>query len=127
MARGRLNRPGRSEHGSVGPDVERWSPSGAERTGDGAAGGPGAALEHPGERQLGGSLAESQAHRLGDAVEQRDGERAPLDDDLVARCVDGGADVVAPRYQDAEVDEQAAVAVLGEPGQGAGLRDPAAV
>src|SRR5262245_51175324 len=72
----------RSEDGAVRGNLERRSAARTELAGHGAPGGPGAAFEDAGERQLGGGLAEALTHGLGDAVEQRDGQRAPLDDDL---------------------------------------------
>ena len=63
------------------------------------------------------SRFEPRAHHVGQAVEQRHGQRAPFHDqrgiDLVrARCVGG----IAQR-QHADIDEQAAIAVFGKPGE----------
>src|SRR5690349_20865157 len=77
-----------SEDGAVGLDADRRAAAGAQLGGDGAAGGPGATLEDAGQRQLLGGLVEALAHEVGDAIEQRDGERAPLDHDLGAGPVD---------------------------------------
>ncbi len=111
-----------SEDSPVGVDPDRGSPSGTKRGCDSPTCRPCPTLQDPGEGQLGGCLAQGAPDELGDLIEQGHGEGAPLDDDLVAGRVDDAADAVVAGHERAEIEEEAAVAVLGQAGEGAGLR-----
>src|SRR5438128_8332568 len=77
---------------------------------------PGAALQELGH---GEGRVETQlcSHHLQQWFEQRDGERAPLDDELRShRVLHRGIDRCA-RANDAEVDEEPPVAIFGERGE----------
>src|SRR3954447_11576688 len=71
----------RLENGPVADHLERRRTVGAAREGDGAARGPGAAFQNAGERQRIRGAAEFGTNQFGEPVEQRHGQRAPLDDE----------------------------------------------
>jgi hypothetical protein len=73
----------KSENGAVALNIKRGRPPLAALAGDGPAGGPGAALEDPGERERIGITVEALADECGETVEQGDRQRAPFDNGFV--------------------------------------------
>eukprot|EP01136_Pigoraptor_vietnamica_P009564 Opistho-1_new@46227 len=106
----------RSEHRAVADDVQGGQAA-AKALRQQAPGRPGAAFEHAGQRQLLRREPERGAHLRREFVEQRDRERAPFDDEFVARFPLARGVVGGQGAQHAGVDQQAAVAVLGQAGE----------
>src|SRR3954467_605742 len=79
-----------------------------------AAGGPGPAFEHAREREFVDGQSALLADQRSDPVEQRDGKRAPLDNEQRAdrMGMDGGLRIA--QAQHACVHKQSAVAVFGK-------------
>src|SRR5262249_14522396 len=112
-----------SEHGAVAGDGDRRPTPGAPFGGKRAACEPGACLQDFYKRKAHGIEAEMGAHGRGNAVEQRHGQRPPFDDGLVA---DGKGlfqkrPLLGPKR--ARIDQQSAVAVLGQTGELVDLDD----
>src|SRR5882672_1366479 len=112
-----------SEDRTIAANSQGRAPAGAPLGRELATGSPGSPLEHLREGQLVGGETEDAAHALGGAVEERHGQRAPFDDhvrrDLVLVAEHGRV----LRDDGAPVDEEAAVAVLGQAREVARRRD----
>src|ERR1700760_558542 len=105
------------KYGPIALHNKRWSAIGAPLASDPAAGVPGAALQQPRERQLRGTGTQANAQLRCDPIQQRYGQRAPLDDCRVAHWKWCRRQGWVAQCKDAEIDEQAPVAVLRKPGQ----------
>src|SRR3954453_17820682 len=103
-----------SKYRAVTDDLQRRSAVGTLLLCDVASGCPGAALQDAGERQRLAVHIELGADRVGEAVEQRHGERAPFDHQLGVDRVLALRCCRIAQGQRAGVDEQSAVAILSE-------------
>lgn len=82
-----------------------------------------AAFENAGERQCLRSAPEFGADQFGEPVQQRHGQRAPLDDEQgIHRMRALGIGGVA-QAQHLVIDEQPAIAIFGKPGQAVDVGD----
>lgn len=111
-----------SEHRPVAVDRERRLAAAQPRRGL-APRRPRPPFEDAGERQVG--TAKLRAHVRGQLVDERDGERAPLDDELAADRVPARRVGLVAQRQHAGVEQQPAVAVLGQRGERVALDDAA--
>src|SRR5579885_778320 len=84
---------------------------------------PRSAVPHPGERQAHRIEAEAGAERRCQAVEERDGERPPFDDRLLADGQRAARQIGIARLDDAEIEEEPAIAVFGKAGQRVAIGD----
>src|SRR5436305_4680031 len=104
----------RSEYGPVALDRNRRRAVGALLARKPAAGGPGPAFEHAREREFVGGQSALLADQRSDPVEQRDGKRAPLDNERRADRIGMDRGLWIAQAQHAGIHEQATVAVFGE-------------
>src|SRR5215207_7774219 len=105
----------RSRYRAVAGDAQRRRAIGPALMRNRAPGRPRSALEHAGEREGHGILAEPPANTLGQPIEQRHDQRRT---DLM--LAPGLARVAQDQH--ARVDEQPTVAVLGKAGQAIDVR-----
>ena len=84
---------------------------------DRAAGRPAAAFEHAGERKCVAPTPSLRAPAGGKPVEQRHGQRPPLDDQWRSDLMRASASAGSREREHAGVDEQPAVAIFGEAGE----------
>src|SRR5215472_18559431 len=94
------------KQGAVARDGERRTTVGTAREGGGAARFPAAAFQHADQRKFGRGLAKRRAYPLGEAVEQCDSQRAPLDDSLLLRIEHPRSDRGIARLDDPEIEKQ---------------------
>src|SRR5205823_13620823 len=107
-------RAAKSENRSVAVDRKRRVP-GAQLRGELAPGRPGAAFEDARQRQRGSGETRADAWRQ--LVDQSHRQRPPLDDELVADFPLSLAILRLDEVQHAGVQQQSAVAVLGQSGE----------
>src|SRR5690349_20602881 len=117
-----VNIAGPSEHCTVACDPNGRAAVRAALARDAPSGRPRAALEHLRQREAGGVTSENVADGRRDLVQKRDGQRAPLYDELAVDHVGPGRLVL--RHQHARVDEEPAIPVLREAGQRVQALDP---
>jgi hypothetical protein len=92
--------------------------------GDLSSGRPAAAFEHSGERKLAGTFAEAFSDKNGEAIKQGYRQRTPLDDRLAQRIERRSQEGRVTGDDNAAIEEQATVAVFGEPCEAVQLVDP---
>src|SRR4051795_9543889 len=106
----------KSKYRPVALDRNRRRAVGALLARKPAAGGPGAAFEHAREREFVVGQSALLADQRRDLIEQRDGERAPFDNERRAGRIGMDRGLGIAQAQHAGIHKQAAVAVFGKSG-----------